>query len=151
MNSYSLSQPVIPQPSYVDTSNMSVLPIIKTVAPEPQPENSINNMYDNDLATRWSGEGAGTVMTIELDKLREVGCIAVNIYLGNNRKQYFDVKLSDDSKTWTNAGRFSTCGASKDTEYFDLGNTKAKYIQVIWNTNSASVWNSITELKFYGN
>ena len=150
MNSYSLLIPIVPEPSFVDTSNMSVLTITKTTAPEPQAENNLTNLYDGDLSTRWSANGAGTVMMIELDKPRKLGCVAVSLADGDKRRQLFDVEVSPDGKTYTRIGRFLSCGLTLDTEYYDLKNTEAQYVRIIWNGNSSNGWNSVTELRLYG-
>lgn len=150
INSYSLAVPVVPKPSWVDTSNMSVLPITKTVAREDEKQNPIGHLYDDDLSTRWAAEGAGTIMTIDLDKPHKLGCMAASIYLGDRRRQSFDVAVSLDGKTWTNVGRFRSSGVTTELEYYDLKNLEAKHVKITWNSNSEGAWNSITELKFYG-
>lgn len=151
MNSYTVCVPPIPEPSYVDISKMSLIPIVNTTAPEPQAENPISHLYDGDIATRWSANGAGTVMTITLDKVREVGCVAMNHYDGDGgRRQNFDVSLSLDGKTWTSIGRFRSSGVTLDKEYYDLKNTKAQYVKITYNVTNEGNWNSVCELEFYG-
>lgn len=152
INVYSVAVPKRRVPSYVDVSDMKQLKITNTEAPQPQVDNNIANMYDNDLNTRWSASGAGVTMKLTLDKEREVGCIAFNHYEGaNDRIQYFDVAVSIDGVKWTDIGRFESSGVTEGIEYYDLKNTKAKYIKVIYNKTNKGNWNSIVELKVYGN
>lgn len=150
MNSYMLSRPVVPEPSFVDTTGMSVLNITKTVAPEPQAENSIANLYDGNLSTRWSAQQAGTAMMITLDKPKKLGCIAVAIVNDDGRRQSFDVAVSSDGKTYTHVGRFISSGVTPEMEYYDLKNTEAQYVKITWNASTTSTWNSVTELRLYG-
>lgn len=150
INSYLICKPYVPELSFVDTSDMSLLTIKNTNAPEPQSENGIANMYDGDLSTRWSAQGAGTVMTITLDKARTVGCVALALASGDQRRTSFDVSLSLDGKTYTHVGDFISSGITLDHEYYDLGNNKAQYVKITWNGNTKDAWNSITELEIYG-
>lgn len=151
MNSYSLAVPYVPTPSFVDTTGMAELKIKNTVAPVPQPENNIANLYDGDLSTRWSAEGAGTEMKLTLDSKHKIGCIGMNHYEGStNRIQYFDVEVSVDGTKWTKAGRFESCGITDDMEYYDLKNVDAKYIKIIFYATNITSWNSVCELKVFG-
>jgi len=151
INSYSIGVPIIPVPSFVDTSDMDVLTIADIQAPVPQAENGIENMFDGDLSTRWSGQGIGNQMRITLDKVHEIGCIGYNHYEGDqNRIQYFDVEVSDDGTTWTKIGMFESSGVTADMEYYDLGNVKTKYIRITYQGTNIGAWNSICELKVFG-
>ncbi len=151
MNSYSLAVPVVPTPSFVDTTDMIELKITDTVAPVPQPENGIANMYDGDLSTRWSAQGAGVEMKLTLDGKHKIGCVAMNHYEGSTgRIQYFDVKVSVDGSKWTSAGRFDSCGITDDMEYYSLNNVEAKYIKIIYFGTNVVDWNSVCELKVFG-
>ena len=111
----------------------------------------IDNLFDGDLSTRWSGNGIGNQMRITLDKVHEIGCIGYNHYEGDqNRIQYFDVEVSDDGITWTKIGMFESSGVTADMEYYDLGNVKTKYIRITYQGTNIGAWNSICELKVFG-
>ncbi len=151
MNSYTITIPVVRQPNFVDTKGMDELSIANITAPVPQTQNGIENMFDGDLSTRWSAEGAGTVMDITLDKVREVGCLGFNHYEGDTgRIQYFDVHLSTDGTNWEKFEMFESSGVTNAMEYYDLKNTKAKYIKIIYNAVNNGSWNSVCELRIFG-
>src|SRR5688572_22570848 len=47
------------------------------------------NVVDNNLATRWSGNGDGAWLTLDLGSTKTVGYVNVAVYQGNMRANRF--------------------------------------------------------------
>lgn len=139
--------PEEPEPLVIDTSTLDEI-AIKGVRASKDDGNVPANTIDNDLTTRWSANGESTI-TFELDKETKISCIAVAFMDGDKRKGFFDVELSPDGKNWSAITDFTSSGVTLDYEYYDLKETKAKYVRIHGYGNSSNGWNSITEVKLY--
>lgn len=139
--------PAEPKPFVIDVSSLKELNIIGVRASSDD-GNVPANTIDNDLTTRWSSSGESTI-TFELANSTKVNCIAVAFMSGDTRKAFFDVEFSEDNKNWTSITDFTSSGQTLDYEYFDLKDTKAKYVRIHGYGNSTNTWNSITEVKLY--
>src|SRR5262249_36648032 len=56
---------------------------------------------DKNLATRWSGNGDGAWLRLDLGADRAVGFVKVAVYNGTARRNRFDLQVSSDGATWT--------------------------------------------------
>lgn len=63
------------------------------------------------------------------------------------RASTFDVEVSDDAETWTTVHSGTSSGATTDLEDYAFESTMARYVRIVGYGNSASAWNSITEVR----
>ncbi len=61
------------------------------------------NVLDNDLNTRWSANGDGQWIQFCLANTVSVSGVQIAFYNGNIRSSTFDVLVSNDGSSWTNA------------------------------------------------
>src|SRR5207244_520187 len=86
----------------------------------------------------------------------DLGAVAVldhvNIawYLGNTRIASFDIQVSLDTVTWTNVFSGQSSGQTLQLENYAFSTTFGRYVRIVGHGNSASTWNSITEVKILG-
>ena len=110
-----------------------------------------SNAIDGDLNTRWSADGDGQWLQLDLGTVQEVAAVAIAFYRGNQRQSTFDIAVSNDAANWTTlAAGLVSSGTTLDLELFDLPDTSARYLRYIGHGNSANTWNSITNLEVYG-
>src|SRR5437868_1029613 len=55
-----------------------------------------SNAVDNNLSTRWAGQGDGAFITFDLGPSQQVNYVKVAWYQGNTRTETFDLKVSTD-------------------------------------------------------
>lgn len=113
-----------------------------------QDPNVPDNILDDDLGTRWSAEGDGQWITLDLGRSEVLESIDIAFYLGDARTTTFDVLLSNDNTNWltvlTNA---SSSGVTLSLESFDPPvDLTARYVQIVGHGNSQNDWNSLTEV-----
>ena len=109
------------------------------------------NAVDNDLATRWSANGDGQWLRLDLGTVRTVSYVKVAAYQGNARTNTFDIQVSSDGTTWTNARAGAvTSGTTTAEETFDFTDTSARYVRYLGHGNSVNAWNSVTEVSVFG-
>lgn len=103
---------------------------------------------DGDLASRWSALGDGEWIAYDLGRVERVSSVNIAFHLGNTRNSTFDIQLSNDGITWTNAlvGAVSS-GTSLAPETFDFPDAPARYLRIVGHGNSTSLWNSYTEVE----
>src|SRR2546425_5106330 len=79
---------------------LPALPVASVVA-SGNDGNLPQNTLDKNLATRWSAQGDGHWLRVDLGALATVDHLDIAWYLGNTRIAYFDIQVSLDTVTWT--------------------------------------------------
>ncbi len=120
--------------------------VTATSAQEP---NVADNVLDDDPDTRWSAEGDGEAITLDLGGIVPVNRIDLAWYQGDQRSSRYTVRLSNDGSVWRTALTAESGGVSLDPEpnYFVGG--PARFVQLVGHGNSVNQWNSITEIQLF--
>lgn len=136
---------------YVGTLPQPALTPMATTASAEDGVNIAVNVLDDDLGTRWSAQGNGSWIQLDLGSVQPVNRVDIAWYLGNTRTSDFEVQLSDDGSAWRTAldlERSSGATLGYQTHYFVGG--PARHVRIVGYGNSVNAWNSITELRLYG-
>lgn len=113
------------------------------------------NAVDGNLATRWSADGDGQWLRLDLGTPRRVNSVAIAWYKGNARKSMFDVQASTDGATWTTVlGGAQSSGTSLALQCQVVWPTDPRYVRILGHGNNDADpalrgWNSITEVEIY--
>ena len=142
---------------------MTSLQVIAAEASE-EPEGTSNGYVawktiDNDLNSRWTSQGMGQWILLELEKESVVDNMMILFKNGHLRSTYFSVEVSVDGENFETVFDGQSAGtAIGDAEAFEqiaLGGVNAKYIRINCNGNSVqgmvAGWNNIGEIVFTGN
>jgi GH18 family chitinase len=108
------------------------------------------NAVDNNLSTRWSANGAGQWLQLDLGSTRAVGSVRVAFYNGNTRQSHFALQVSTVPNTWATVWSGSSSGNSTSEQTFDFPDTNARWVRYLGNGNSVNMWNSVTEISIFG-
>ncbi|MGR3592366.1 MAG: polysaccharide lyase family 7 protein [Limimaricola soesokkakensis] len=113
------------------------------------PDRVFDNDFDPD--SRWSSEGAGKQLTLDLGEAQALREVGLAFYKGDERRTSFDLEASEDGESWTSliSGGQST-GQSTAIERFEVPETPARYLRLTGQGNEASGWNSLIEVQAYG-
>jgi hypothetical protein len=108
-----------------------------------------SNVLDGNLSTRWSADGDGQWIQFCLGSTVSVTGVQIAFYSGNVRTSSFDVQVSADGSSWTNAATgLVSSGTSLDLQTFTFATPKiAQYVRIVGHGNSVNTWNSYTEVK----
>jgi chitinase len=111
------------------------------------------NAVDNNLATRWSANGDGQWLTLDLGSAQTISYAKIAWYVGNTRRAKFDLLTSNDNATWTPllAGAQSS-GTSAAEETVDFPDVSARYVRYLGHGNTDTTkpgWNSLTEISLF--
>jgi hypothetical protein len=110
------------------------------------------NAIDNNLDTRWSGNGDGAWIRFDLGTPRQVTRVQIAWYQGNTRSSRFDLQVSDNGTTWTtvSAGLLSS-GTTTNEEAFTLERT-TRYVRYLGHGNNSTTkptWSSVAEVSIF--
>jgi len=108
------------------------------------------NTVDNNLATRWSGNGDGAWIQYDLGGTRNIALARIAAYNGNSRQNRFDLQVSSDAATWTNVVTSGlTSGTTTAEETFDFPDVLGRYVRYVGHGSTAGTFNSVTEVSLF--
>jgi len=111
------------------------------------------NAVDNNLGTRWSGNGDGAWLKLDLGSTKTVGHVGVAVYQGNLRRNRFDIQVSTDNTAWVTVFSGESSGTTTNEELYDFGDVAARWVRYLGHGNIGSAnpsMNSVTEFSVYG-
>jgi len=135
---------------------VEITPLSSAVTASTNDGNVPGNAVDNDAATRWSGNGDGAWLQLDLGVEKVVSRLTTAAYRGNERRNRFDVQVAlMAGGPWTTvlAGA-QTSGASADEEPFDFAPVSARFVRYVGhgatlNAGGTSAWNSVVEISLW--
>src|SRR6266581_6369433 len=137
-----------PRPS-IAAADLTALTAASVVA-SGNDGNLPENTLDNNLATRWSASGDGQWIQYDLGALAAIDHLDIAWYLGDTRASSFDIQVSLDTVTWTQVFSGQSSGQTLQLERYAFPTTSGRYLRIVGHGNSASSWNSITEVAILG-
>jgi hypothetical protein len=157
--------PVTPTPPPAATPTPTTAPTVSPTTPPSAVEitpstatasthdgNVANNAVDNSLSTRWSANGDGQWLQVDLGSTRTISYVRVAAYNGNTRQNRFDIQVSGSSTgPWTNALTGGlTSGTTTNEQTFDFPDVTGRYVRYLGHMNTVNSFNSVTELSVFG-
>ena len=116
----------------------------------PQEANMDVNVLDGDLDTRWSAEGSGQWIVLDLGEVQTIDAFGLATFNGNQRTLSYSIDISDDGTSWENI-HVGTTMLTNDVEVVrvadisDVEEVTARYVRLTGYGTSTGTWNSITE------
>ena len=107
------------------------------------------NAVDSSLSTRWSANGDGQWLELDLGSARTVGYVRVALYGGDTRRSLFDLQVSTGGGTWTTVWSGSSSGTTTALETFEFPDADARWVRYRGHGNSTNTWNSVSEMRVF--
>lgn len=109
------------------------------------------NVLDDDIETRWSFEGVGSWIELELPESIATSGLSVAWHRGDERRNTFGVEISTDGTTYVEVFRGWSTGRSSEEERYGFGfDTEARFVRLTFHGNTLNEWASILELRVNG-
>jgi F5/8 type C domain len=108
---------------------------------------SPSNILDNNLNTRWSNNGKGSWIQLDLGTSKNICSVNIAWYKGNERQNNFVIEISKDGSIYTKVFEGKSSGTTLNLEKYALSNTDARYVKITVNGNTQNDYASITEIK----
>jgi hypothetical protein len=110
------------------------------------------NTVDNNLTTRWSGNGDGAWIRYDLGSMRHVARVQIAFFQGDTRRSRFDLQVSDTGATWTSVlTNVQSSGTTTAEELFTL-DRDARFVRYLGHGNDSTTkptWNSLAEASVF--
>jgi hypothetical protein len=106
-----------------------------------------SNVIDNNLQTRWSNNGKGSWIQLDLGSSKNICSVNIAWYKGNERQNSFVISTSKDGTAFTKVLEKKSGGTTLNLEKYVLPNPNARYIKITVNGNTQNDYASITETK----
>lgn len=146
--------------TYTDQVSLTILPAynelhqlgICTVSASADDGNVPNNVVDGIISadSRWSANGVGEYLTLDLCDTFEVSAMKMAWYKGDERSANFEIQTSLDGESWTSVYTGNGSGLTAALEDIPFDAVTARYVRYLGQGNSSNTWNSITEWELYG-
>jgi acid phosphatase type 7 len=138
-----LSPAVLPES--LTASNCDPL-VTRSVTASGDDGNVPANTQDDDLGTRWSAQGTGVWLQMDLGSAQMLMGTTIAWHRGNERQNHFVVSTSVDGTSFTQAyAGDSALDASAQATAFPA--RSARYVRITVNGNTVNDWNSIAEAR----
>jgi hypothetical protein len=132
---------------------VEVTPSASGVTASTNDGNVPGNAVDNNLATRWSGNGDGAWLELDLGATRTLGHVSVAAHSGNTRRNRFDLQVATSPGMWSPVLTGAlTSGTTTAEETFDFGDVPARWVRYVGHGNTdpaKATWNSVAEVSVF--
>jgi len=133
------------------STEVEITPAGSAVTASTNDGNLPANTVDNNLGTRWSANGDGQWIKYDLGSVRTLSSARIAFYSGDQRQTRFDIQVSTDDSTWTNALTGALSSGTQTTEQaFDFPDQTARWVRYLGHGNTVNLWNSVTEVSLFG-
>ncbi len=130
---------------YVGMGNI----VVQNISEPDGYENFGGNAMDGDYGTWSTSDGDDKWIIFDFGEEKTVAAAGVAPYIGTTRQAYFDFLVSNDGENWTEVYSGGSSGTTDRLEYYDLQNSKARYVQMLCHGNSTNFKNSFNEICFF--
>jgi hypothetical protein len=126
-----------------------ITPAASAVTASTNDGNVPGNVVDNNLGTRWSANGDGQWIQLDLGTEQTVGFVKVAVYNGNSRQNHFDLQVSSGGGVWTTVWSGSSSGTTTAEQTYDFTDQSARWVRYLGHMNTVNGFNSVTEISVF--
>ena len=108
-----------------------------------------SNAVDNNLDTRWSANGDGQWLQLDLGSVKSVGFVKIAFFKGDMRTARADIQLATVAGAWTTVASITSSGTTLAEQTFDFPDRDARFIRYLGHGNSENGFNSLTEFSVF--
>lgn len=135
-------------------ADVQITPPAANVTASTDDGNVPANVVDDDYTSRWSGDGDGAWLQLDLGAVKTVTHIKVAVYKGDTRKNVFQLQYWTGS-AWTTVFDGQSSGTTTGLQNFAftaVQTSKVRYVGhgYLANSGGTGTWNSVTEVEVWG-
>ncbi|MDQ5869792.1 MAG: discoidin domain-containing protein, partial [Thermoproteota archaeon] len=131
-------------------TSCAILPISAVIANGAQSTNPASEAVDNDAATRWSNQGLGSWIRLDLGSEKTICTVDISWFKGNERVNTFEIAVSNDGTSFTTIYSSKSGGKTAAAEKYDVEDIKRRYVKITFKGNTQNDWASINEIDVSG-
>ena len=126
------------------------LPISGVIASGAQSTNPASEAVDNDATTRWSNQGIGSWIRLDLGTAKTICSVDISWFRGNERVNTFEIAVSNDDTNFTPIYSSKSGGQTSAAEKYDIEDIMRRYVKITFKGNTLNDWASINEIDVFG-
>ena len=110
------------------------------------------NAVDGSLTTRWSANGDGQWLELDLGGVHNLARVTIGTYNGNSRRGKFDLLVLSGGTWKTAIAGGMTSGTTTAEETFDFPIVPGNRVRYVDHGNTSTTkptWNSVTEISVF--
>jgi hypothetical protein len=110
------------------------------------------NTIDNNLNTRWSNNGVGSWIQLDLGEKKNICNVDIAWYRGSvGRQNNFVISTSDDGTNFVERLKATSSGTTSSLQTYKMpADTTGRYVKITVNGNNENNWASINEITVFG-
>lgn len=135
--------------TFVAAVSSDAAEIVKVSASQEQSGNPATTVFDASANSRWSAQGRGQWMQLDLDETAKVEKVEVGFQRGN-RNYAFQILISADGKKWTRILDAKSSGKGDGVESFKTNPAQAQFIRFVSQGNNENDWVNLHTLRIAG-
>jgi hypothetical protein len=130
--------------------------IVAATASAYQDPNTPDKVLDGIIdagTSRWSAEGDGQWIQLELARREKIGALNLSVYQGDTRRNGFEVLTSEDGAQWLEVFRGASSGTTAGLERIDLSPSWGRFVRLVGHGytrtdgQAGALWNSFGEIE----
>jgi hypothetical protein len=122
-------------------------PILSVEARSEQQPHRAAHVIDNNLDSRWSAQGEGAWIKLDLGERRSFSEVIVYWQNGDRRQFRFTLESSDDQSTWHKIFSGMSRRSLDPFETYAVGDVTARYLRFTGYGNTENEWTSIHQIR----
>jgi hypothetical protein len=110
------------------------------------------NVVDGNLATRWSAQGDGQWLEMDLGAVRSLAYVTLAVHRGHERRNHFELQVAGENRQWTTVWSGDSILSALE-ETYDVPDQPARYVRYVGHGSSDPMkpdWNSVVEISLFG-
>ncbi|MGP4113366.1 polysaccharide lyase family 7 protein [Streptomyces sp. 4N509B] len=138
-------------PAMAQAADVELTPDADGVSASTSDENVAANAVDGDLRTRWSGEGDGAWLELDLGSTETVTEVRLAVHQGTTRQNVFEIQAWDGSG-WQTVYDGESSGTTTQLETFafePVETSRIRYLGHGYEGEGEGDWNSLTEIEVW--
>ena len=120
--------------------------IQRAVTSGNQPGFGGENVLDQDMKTRWSNNGIGSWIQVDLGSGNKICDIKIAWYKGTERQNNFIISNSTDGIKFTNIFSGKSSGTTLNFEKYNMTDVNGRFIRITVNGNTQNSYAGINEI-----
>jgi hypothetical protein len=142
-----------PTPTLPPGDPVEITPPGSGVTASTNDGNAPANAVDANLTTRWSGNGDGAWLRLDLGTEKTISYVTIGWYSGNTRRSRFDLQWSNDNTNWNAIlTGVESNGTTTNEVMFEFPDVSARWLRYVGHGNNEaakSTWNSVAEISVW--
>ena len=128
----------------VDAANVT-----RVSSSSAQDGNTATQALNSGSSSRWSAEGRGQWMQLDLDAPANVSSVEVGFQRGN-RNYSFEIQVSSDGRKWQSILDTKSSGKGDGVESFKTQPAEGRFIRLVSNGNNENQWINLHTFRIPG-